>query len=386
MAKGLREKSQIQGSVARPTDNAQKEHVWSLGKPVQILQPDGQLVPGHEEPELSREALLAIYRWMVAGRHFDERALRLQRQGRLGTYAPFSGQEAAQVGSAYALKKEDWFFPSYREHLALVLRGQPWLSILLYWGGNEEGGRAPEGVNNFTPSIPIATQILHAVGTAWAAKIKGDPIVTLVCFGDGGTSEGDFHEGMNFAGVFQTPTIFFCQNNQYAISVPRARQTRAETLAQKAIAYGFEGIQVDGNDVLAVYETTRRAAEKARGGGGPTLIEAITYRYGPHTTADDPTRYRKDEEVKRWQEEKDPITRLRHHLERKGSWDDQKDAALQGEIKAEIAQQIDEYLKTPERDVEEIFKYTYAEMPWNLQEQLTDLRAYLKESGGHLPE
>ncbi len=384
MVKSSKTRTGSRKPVAKPAGNNRQDHLWSLGPPVEILRPDGRTV-AKEEPDIAADDLLKMYRWMVNGRVFDERALKLQRQGRLGTYAPLSGQEAAQVGSAYALEQRDWLFPSFREHLALAVRGQSWSGILLYHGGSEEGGRVPEGINNFTPSIPIATQILHAVGVAWAAKLRGDPIVTLVYFGDGGTSEGDFHEGMNFAGVFQTPTIFFCQNNQYAISLPRARQTRAETLAQKAIAYGFEGVQVDGNDLLAVYQTTRQAMEKARQGGGPTLIEALTYRLGPHTTADDPTRYRQDEELQHWQE-RDPLIRMRLYLERRGDWDEARETALWEEAKADIAQSVTAYEQAPARDVEEIFKYTYAEMPWNLQEQLADLRAYLQESGGQLPE
>ncbi len=362
----------------RPTKGAKGVRTWSIPELVQILREDGTLTEKGVELELKGEELREIYGWMVRGRVFDERALTLQRQGRLGTYAPLSGQEAAQTGSAWALRPEDWLFPSYREHLAQVLHGQPWVQILTYWGGNEEGNRIPEGVNNFTISIPIATQVIHAVGAAWAAKIRGDNVAAIVYFGDGGTSEGDFHEGMNFAGVFQTPTVFFCQNNQYAISAPRERQTRSETIAQKAIAYGFEGVQVDGNDVLAVYRVTKEALDKARGGGGPTLIEAITYRFGHHTTADDWTRYRSEEEVEEWKR-KDPLLRMRKYLEGKEIWGEEDEKGAWEAAKAEIAQAVEEYERMPERDVEEIFKYTFAEMPWNLREELEELRAYLRE-------
>ncbi len=353
---------------------------WTIPDIVQVLDDEGRLLDEDLELELSKEDLRKMYRWMVTARVFDERALALQRQGRLGTYAPLSGQEAAQVGSAWALKPEDWMFPSYREHAVQAIRGQRWVDILTYWGGNEEGNRIPEGVNNFTISIPIATQVLHAVGVAWAAKLKGDRIASIVYFGDGATSEGDFHEGMNFAGVFQCPVVFFCQNNQYAISVPRTRQTASETLAQKAIAYGFEGVQVDGNDLLAVYQVTKEALEKARSGGGPTMIEAITYRLSHHTTADDWTRYRSKEEVEEWKQ-KDPIPRFRKYLESRDFWNEKDEERVWEEAKAEVAQAVEEYEKMPERDVEEIFKYTYAEMPWNLKEQLEELRAYLKERG-----
>lgn len=348
---------------------------------IHILSPDGTANPSEiVELGLKPHDFKALYRWMVTARIFDERALALQRQGRLGTYAPLSGQEAAQVGSAYALKPEDWMFPSYREHVVQVMRGQRWLDVLTYWGGSEEGNRIPEGLNNFTISIPIATQILHATGAAWAAKIKGDKACTIVYFGDGATSEGDFHEGLNFAGVFKAPVVFFCQNNHYAISVPRTRQTASETIAQKAIAYCIEGVQVDGNDVFAVYKATKDALERARNGGGPTLIEAVTYRLSHHTTADDWTRYRPAEEVEMWKQ-RDPIKRLKLYLERQGLWSADDEAKLLEEAKNEIAQAVAQYEALPKRDVEEIFKYMYAEMPWHLKEQLEDLREFLKEHG-----
>ncbi len=353
---------------------------------IHILSPDGMANPSEiVELGLKPHDFKALYRWMVTARIFDERALALQRQGRLGTYAPLSGQEAAQVGSAYALNPEDWMFPSYREHVVQVMRGQRWLDVLTYWGGSEEGNRIPEGVNNFTISIPIATQILHATGAAWAAKIKGDKTCAIVYFGDGATSEGDFHEGLNFAGVFKAPVVFFCQNNQYAISVPRTKQTASKTIAQKAIAYGIEGVQVDGNDIFAVYKATKDALEKARNGGGPTLIEAVTYRLSHHTTADDWTRYRPAEEVEMWKQ-KDPIKRLKLYLERQGLWSADDEAKLLEEAKNEIAQTVAQYEALPKRDIEDIFKYMYAEMPWNLQEQLQELKEYLAEHGGDLPK
>ncbi len=348
-------------------------------RPLQILKPDGS-VEG-KAPDLSKEKLLQLYRWMVEARAFDQRALNLQRQGRLGTYAPLSGQEACQAGSAFALEKRDWVFPSYREHLAAAVHGVDWLTSLTYWGGSEEGSRVPEDVNVFTVSIPIATQIIHAVGMSWAAKIQGKDDASIVYFGDGGTSEGDFHEGLNFAGVYKTATVFFCQNNQYAISLPVSQQTASQTIAQKAIAYGIPGVQVDGNDVFAVYQATQDALERGRKGEGPTLIEAVTYRYGPHTTADDPTRYREDEEVENWREEKDPIERLRKYLANEGHWDDEQEEKLQEDVKAEMAKVVEAYENLPARPVEEIFKYTYEEMPWHLREQLDDLKAFIEEHG-----
>jgi len=361
---------------------AREQKTWTLDPIVQVIDDDGNVINEEMEPDLGDDKLVALYRHMLAARVYDERALNMQRQGRLaGTYAPHSGQEGSLIGSAFALEPEDWLFPSYREQAAQVLRGQRWADFLKYWGGIEDGGVPPEGVNNFLVSIPIATQALHAVGAAWAAKIKGDPIATIVYFGDGGTSEGDFHEAMNFAGVFQTPTVFFCQNNQYAISVPRNRQTFSETIAQKAIAYGFKGYQVDGNDALAVYRVTRDALERARNGEGPTLIEAVTYRMSHHTTADDWTRYRSEEEVEAWKK-KDPISRMRNYLEAKGLWDETKEEEAREQAKQDISEAVEEFESTPERDVEEIFKYTYAEMPPHLQEQLEELRQYLSEQQG----
>ena len=347
-------------------------------EPFKLLSPEGELLG--EAPELGNEQLLTMYRWMVEARIFDERAVNLQRQGRLGTFAPLSGQEAAQVGSAFALKKSDWLFPSYREHAACAVHGQPWLSILTYWGGNEEGSRMPADVNVFPVSIPIGTQIIHAVGMSWGAKLQGKQDAAIAYFGDGGTSEGDFHEGLNFAGVYNTATVFFCQNNFYAISLPRSAQTAAQSIAQKAIAYGIEGIQVDGNDVLAVYAVTQEALERGRAGQGPTLIEAQTYRYGPHTTADDPTRYRKSEEVEEWKV-RDPILRLRRFLLNKGIWTEAKDEALWEEARARIGKVVDAYEALPQRPVDDIFKYVFAEMPWHLREQLDELKRFIAEYG-----
>ena len=219
----------------------------------------------------------------------------MQREGRIGTYASIWGQEAAQVGSALALTDGDWIFPSFRESGVLVARGYPLWMLYRYWTGDERGMSAPEGLNVFPMSVPVGTQIPHATGAAWAMKLKGHKNVAAVYFGDGGSSKGDFHEGLNFAGVFKVPCVFLCQNNQWAISVPRSSQTAAKTIAQKGFAYGMEGLQVDGNDVVAVYKATKEAAEKARSGGGPTLIECFTYRLDDHTTADDSSRYRSDE-------------------------------------------------------------------------------------------
>jgi len=238
------------------------------------------------------------------------------------------------------------------------------------------GSRAPEGINVMPVSVPVGTQTLHAVGLAWAAKLKGDKIITLVFFGDGATSKGDFHEAMNFAGVFKTPTIFFCQNNQFAISVPRSLQTASKTIAQKAIAYGFDGIQVDGNDLFAVFTATKEAVEKARSGGGPTLIEGVTYRFGPHTTADDPTKYRTEEEIEPWKS-LDPLIRLRLYLKEKKLWNEGVENKLTGEAQKEIDQAVKEAEAIPTPEIEEIFNYVFAEMTPPLKEQMEYLKATL---------
>jgi pyruvate dehydrogenase E1 component alpha subunit len=347
------------------------------GEMLRILHPNGRL----EEtlrPDLNDETVQNLYRKMVLIRLADQRALALQRQGRLGTYAPVIGQEAAQVGSAYALGKGDWVFPSFRETGVIYMKGVPLRDIYLYWMGDESGQKAPEGVYVFPVSVPVGSHPLHAVGAGWAAKLQGEKICTIAYFGDGATSEGDFHEAMNFAGVFQTPTIFFCQNNQYAISVPRKKQTAAKTLAQKAIAYGFHGVQVDGNDLFAIYSATKEAREKALAGKGPTLIEAVTYRFGPHTTADDPTKYREDAEVQEWKK-LDPMLRLQRYLQSKGLWSEDQETKMRAEAETSVNQAIQEAESVPPPQPEEIFKYTFAEMTPALKEQLDDYLAFLKE-------
>ncbi|MBI1970915.1 pyruvate dehydrogenase (acetyl-transferring) E1 component subunit alpha [Candidatus Woesearchaeota archaeon] len=341
---------------------------------LQILDESG-IVDKELEPVLTKDQLLFLYKTMVQARKLDAKMISMQRQGRLGTFAPVKGQEASQVASAMALDQDDWMFPAFREAAAYLARGTDMKGILLYNRGSEEGNRTPQGQNNFMVAIPVASQIPHAVGCAMAMTIKKEQAACLVYFGDGATSEGDFHESLNFAGVYKAPVVFLCQNNQWAISVPRQRQTASATLAQKAIAYGFAGIQVDGNDALAVYAATKNALDKAKQGGGPTLIECITYRMEMHTTADDPSKYRSDEEVKAW-EAKDPIKRFKVYLQQKNLWDERQEAKLQQDVDAEIEKAVQDAEAVPKRRVDEMFNYTFAELSPRLQEERDTARRY----------
>lgn len=272
-------------------------------------------------PPLGEADIRRLYELLVLSRIFDQRALSLQREGRIGTYPSILGQEASQVGSAFALAGEEWIFPSFREMGMFITLGYPLHLLFQYWAGDERGLIVPEGLNIFPICVSVGTQIPHAVGAAMGAKVRGDNRVVISYFGDGGTSKGDFHEGFNLAGVFRLPLVFICQNNQWAISVPVGHQTAAATLAQKALAYGFEGVQVDGNDVFAVYSAVRDALAKAKSGNGPVFIECFTYRMADHTTADYAGRYRSAEEVAKWRE-KDPILRLERYMMKIGLWNE----------------------------------------------------------------
>ena len=326
------------------------------------------------DPNLPKEELLALYRSMLLGRRFDEQMVNLQRQGRIGTFPPIKGQEASQIGSIFNLKASDWFVPSFRETAAEIWRGRSLESILLYYNGYNEGAVISESQKDLPTSVPVGSQIIHATGLGYAANYKKTGEIVMVYFGDGATSEGDFHEGLNCAAVYQAPVLFICQNNQWAISLPLAQQTRSETIAQKALAYGMPGIQVDGNDILAVYVATKEAAERARNGGGPTLIECITYRVMMHTTADDPRRYRSDKEVESWVK-KDPLIRFEKYLTDKNLLDKK----LIQKYEEEVLNQIQTAVKNAENQMEhlgdpvDMFEHLYKQRPSHLETQREEL-------------
>lgn len=347
---------------------------------LQVLDKDGNVSAPELEPRLDSDLLLRGYKTMLLTRMADDKAVKLQRQGRLGAYPSSRGQEASQIGPAMTLDKTDWLVWAFREMGALLWHGVPLAQQYLYWMGNEEGSRFAEGLNCAPSAVPVGSQLPHSVGIAFAAKYRGEKAVTICYFGDGGSSEGDFHEALNFAGVFKTPNIFLCQNNQWAISLPREKQTAAKTIAQKAVAYGFPGIQVDGNDVLALYIAAKEAVDRARKGDGPTFIESFTYRMGDHTTSDDATRYRSKENLQYWID-RDPIKRFRIYLTDKGLWSDAKEK----EAVAECDQLVEAAVKQAETHplpvLEDIFRYTYAEMDADLTEQLETLRRDFSKEG-----
>ncbi len=314
------------------------------------------------------ELATALYRDMILLRSFDERAINLQRQGRIGTFAPSLGQEASEIGSAHALRRSDWMVPSYRDHGALFVHGVPLENVLLFAMGR--AASLSSAVKALPTAIPIATQLLHAVGVAIASRRLGQEDVALTYFGDGATSEGDFHEALNFAGVYKAPVIFFCQNNGWAISVPRAHQTASETLAQKALAYGVEGARVDGNDALAVHQVVSEAVARARAGEGPTLVEAVTYRMGPHTTSDDPSRYRPDDEYLDWKTHRDPLLKLGGFLLERGVASEALLNTWAEEARARVQAGVDAAEAVPMVRPRGMFEHVYDEMPSVLHEEL----------------
>jgi pyruvate dehydrogenase E1 component alpha subunit len=345
-----------------------------------ILNEKGQL-DKKLEPDINEDVLLKLHRFMVLARKFDERLLNLQRQGRIGTFPPIKGQEAAQLGTIAHLRANDWMVPAFRETAAELWRGRSLESIIIYYNGFAEGVDIPGDRNDLPISVPVGSQIIHAVGLGWAAKYRQKDDVIMTFFGDGATSEGDFHEGLNFAAVFQAPVVFVCQNNHWAISVPVSKQTRSKTLAQKALAYGMPGIQVDGNDVLAVFAAAQEAVQRARNGDGPTLIECVTYRVMMHTTADAPKRYRTDEEVERWRK-RDPVPRFQKYLMNKGLLSKKKLDEIESDIREEIQAAVDgaEKQMAGFGDPMNMFDHAYAEMPPYLEEQKAELARELSEA------
>ena len=334
---------------------------------LQILDENGK-VDKALEPSIPPEDLKRLYQTMLSARMLDRRMYQLQQQGRIGTFPGVMGQEAS-LGCTYALEPRDWLAPAFRESACMFWRGIPMKNLLIYYMGMEEGNEFPEGANTLPIAITIGTQTLHATGLGWAAKLRGDDVVALCYFGDGATSEGDFHEACNMAGVFQVPVVFVCMNNQFAISVPRSHQTSAATLAQKAIGYGFAGLQVDGNDILATYAAAKEAVARAREGQGPTLIECLTYRLGPHTTADDPRRYRTEADVSVWQK-REPLARFQLYLEQRKLWTPKWQEELESTIQEAIESAVRD--AEAERDAAnplEIFDSVYAELTPELQAQ-----------------
>jgi len=336
---------------------------------LQILRPDGSLT---SDPPVGIERTRELFAAMLTARRYDEKATAIQKQGRLATYAPLRGQEAAQIGSAAALRPDDWMVATYRDAAAMWMHGYDWELLLLGRMGDERGGHPADDVPVLPPSITVGAHMLHAVGLAWAARIRGEDRIAITYFGDGATSEGDFHEAMNFASVYRTGTVFVCQNNGYAISMPVSGQTASATIVQKAFAYGMEGVRVDGNDLFAVFAAADAAATKARSGQGPTLVEAVTYRVGPHTTTDDPGRYRSGEEEATWRD-LDPVERVRRYLVAEGAWDAEWEAGVLTEATDDIETAVRHAESLPAANGPEIFEAMFERLTPDLTRQQDDV-------------
>lgn len=352
---------------------------------LQILDENGTLDAAQAKGTLTDDEVVELYEQMSICRHYDEIAFKLQRSGRMGTYPQNKGQEAGPAGAGLAIRKasgENWLVPCYRENIALFMNGLPMEKILLHWMGDERGNQIPEGVNVLPISIPIGTHPLHAAGIAWGLKYQKKDGCVVTFFGDGATSEGDCHEAMNFASALNLPVIFFCQNNFWAISVPRSRQTGSETFAQKGLAYGMPCFQIDGNDIFAGYKATRDAIKLAKKENRPVFIESVTYRLGDHTTADDARRYRDAAELESWQK-KDPLLRTRAYLESKSLWDDDKQSAIEARAKEIVSAVVKnaEGIEAPTNA--DIFDYTFASLPPEIQIQKRTGRT---SSLGQMPE
>lgn len=347
------------------------------GKQLQILDENGNLNESLRPAELTDEKVLELYKMMVLLREMDKKGISLQRQGRMGVFASSYGQEASALVSAYAMDRSDWIVPAYRQHGVLIVRDIPLKDFFVYYRGNEIASKVDENCRVLPVAIPVGSQPLHGAGLGMAARLKGDSTCTITYFGDGATSEGETLEAMNFAGVYKANTIFFCENNQWAISTPRNKQTAAKTIAQKAIAFGFDGIQVDGNDLFAVFAATQLARKNASNGEGPTLIESFTYRLGDHTSADSAKKYRDPADVEKWHN-KDPLKRTCAYLEKVGLWDEKKEEDLANEVYNKVGIAVAEMEKTPVQTVDDIFDHTFAKLPANLAEQKEYLKQFQK--------
>lgn len=350
-----------------------------------LIDAEGMAVPenqrrGYPLPDL--DMLKELYRRMVIARRWDTQVTALTRQGRLSTYPSARGQEACEIGTVMAMQDTDWLFPTYRDSIAVGTRGVVTAELLSGFRGDWHCGWDPNEHRIAPQATPLATQILHAVGLATAAKLKGDPIAAVTFIGDGATSEGDAHEGFNFAGVWQTPTVFIIQNNQFAISVPIAKQSRARMLADKAVGYGIPGYHVDGNDVAAVYTVVAEALERARSGGGPTIVECLTYRVEPHTNSDDPSRYRNAADVEVWKN-RDPIVRLERYLKAEGALDDELNKSIEDESERIAAAMRDAMNAEPALDPMELFEHVYSAPRASLVEQRDALKAELDDAHAH---
>lgn len=347
-----------------------------------LIDASGAAVPidrrrGYELPDV--EVLKELYRRMVIARRWETQVTALTRQGRLSTYPSARGQEASEIGTVMAMQETDWLFPTYRDSIAVGTRGVVTAELLSGFRGDWHSGWDPKEHRIAPQATPLATQVLHAVGLAMAAKLKGDPIATVTFIGDGATSEGDAHEGFNFAGVWQTPTVFIIQNNQFAISVPIAKQTRARMLADKAVGYGIPGYHVDGNDIAGVFAVVTEALDRARSGGGPTMIECLTYRIEPHTNSDDPSRYRDAADVEAWKA-RDPIARLERYLTTEGALDDELRASIEEESERIAAAMREAMNREPAIDPMELFEHVYNEPRASLLEQRDALKAELEDA------
>lgn len=346
---------------------------------LRVLDEDGT-VDASLEPDLDQDQLLTLYRGMVRARELDQRMLKLQRQGRLGTFGPCTGQEAPACAAALAMNADDWWVSAFRELGGRLMRGEPMTNIMHYYNGWEEGNVLPEDVGRrmLPLSVVIATQCLHATGLGFAAKQAGKDEAVVCFMGDGATSEGDFHEALNFAGVWKAPVVFVSQNNQWAISIPRESQTASQTIAQKGIAYGIPSIQVDGNDALACYVAIQEALGRARRGEGPTFIEAVTYRLMMHTTADDPRKYRDEAQEQEWWG-REPLIRFQKYLTEKGLWDDAKETALREELKGLVDAAVKEFEAGGNWKPDAPFEHVFAEKHPNIDRQHQEFLRNLKE-------